>query len=281
MGISTAIDLSAVARVTGIQTLFKNLKRGAVQYLPQRIAVFGQGSTASTYSTTKSQVTSALEVAQTYGFGSPLHLAVLQLLPTNGDGVGTLPVTVYPLDDAGGAVAAAGDITPVGAVTKAGSFVVRINNIVSVPFSVAVGDTVAQIVTKIYTAMAASLDLPMTAVDSTTKVDVTAKWKGASGNDLYLEVVGPTDTGVTFAFTQPAGGATNPNIDAALAQIGNVWETMIVNCLDVADTTTLGKYTTAGEGRWLPTVRKPFIVFFGYYRGHRGDRYRDPRGSQN
>jgi hypothetical protein len=38
---------------------------------------------------------------------------------------------------------------------------------------------------------------------------------------------------------------------------------MIVNCLDIADTTTLGKYTTAGEGRWLATVRKPFLVFTG------------------
>ena len=263
MGVSTAIDLSAVARDTGITTAFKNLKRGGVTYLPQRIALFGQGSTASTFSTSKAQVTSALEVAQTYGFGSPLHLAALQLLPTNGDGVGTLPVTVYPLDDEGGATAAAGDITPAGAVSMAGSFVVRVINIVSQAFSVAVGDTVAQIVTKIYTAMAATLDLPVTAVDSTTKVDVTAKWKGASGNDLYLEVVGPTDTGVTFAFTQPTGGATNPNIDAALAQIGGVWETMIVNCLDIADTTTLGKYTTAGEGRWLATVRKPFLVFTG------------------
>ena len=74
MGISTAVDASAVARVLGIKTTFKNLRQG-ITFLPQRIALVGQGNTASTYDTTKKQVTSALEVAQTYGFGSPLHLA--------------------------------------------------------------------------------------------------------------------------------------------------------------------------------------------------------------
>ncbi len=79
MPISSAVDSSAVARVLGIKTAFKDLRGGGILFLPQRVAVVGQGSTASTYSTDKKQVTSALEVAQTYGFGSPLHLAVLQL----------------------------------------------------------------------------------------------------------------------------------------------------------------------------------------------------------
>lgn len=265
MAISTAVDLSAVARVVGIKTNYVDLRGGNVVFLPQRIAVFGQGNTGSTYSTDKLQLTSAVAVGETYGFGSPLYLAAQQLLPANGDGVGTIPVTFYPLVDDVSGVAAAGDITPSGAATGTGSFRVSVNNILSEPFTVTSGDAVAVITAAITAAITAVLGLPVTAVDATTTVDVTAKWAGASGNDLFLSIVevGTNNSGITFAFTQPTAGAVNPSISAALAQIGNVWESMLLNCLDVADTATLDLYQTAGEGRWGALVRKPFVVFSG------------------
>ena len=46
MALSTAVDLTAVARVVGIKTEFVNLRGGNVVNLPQRIAVFGQGNSA-------------------------------------------------------------------------------------------------------------------------------------------------------------------------------------------------------------------------------------------
>lgn len=265
MPVSTAVDLSAVARVVGIKTAFKDLRGGGVLFLPQRVAIVGQGNTAATYDTTKRQVTSALEVAQLYGFGSPVHLAALQLLPINGDGVGTIPVTIYPLDDDASGVAAAGDITPSGAATGAASFVVKINNIASEPFVVSDGDAVADITAKITTAISAELNLPMTAADGTTTVNLTSKWKGASANDLYIEVVATSEdnSGVTFAITQPTGGLVNPDVDDALNQVGDVWETMVLNCLEIADTTSLDKYSVFGEGRWGALTRKPLIVFTG------------------
>ena len=55
----------------------------------------------------------------------------------------------------------------------------------------------------------------------------------------------------------------NPDVQDALDQIGDVWETMLVNCMDIADTTTLDLYSTFGEGRWGALVRKPLIVFSG------------------
>lgn len=263
MPISSAVDASAVARVVGIKTAFKDLRGGGILFLPQRVAIVGQGSTASTYSTDKAQVTSALEVAQTYGFGSPLHLAALQLLPVNGDGVGTIPVTVYPLDDDGSGVASAGDITPAGAQTEAASYRVVINEIQSEAFVISVGDSVADVVTAMTTAINAVLEMPVIATDNTTDVGLASKWKGTSANDIVVTVVGPTTAGTTFGITQPVGGLVNPDIDAALAQVGNVWETMMLNCLDVADTASLTKYTTFGEGRWGALVRKPLVVFTG------------------
>lgn len=268
MAVSTAVDPSAVARVLGIKTEYKNLAAGNVLFLPQRIAVFGQGTTAlqGTYSNIKAQVFSAFEVGNTYGFGSPLHLAALQLLPVNGDGVGTIPVTVYPLDDDGSAVIATGDITPtVVSITEDFNVQLKINNILSEAFTIEVGDLVADIVDKMVIAAAATPELPVLVADGTTKADVTSKWKGASANDCYLEIVEPAANAgaVTWAFTQPTGGATNPDIDSALAQIGNVWESMLLNCLDVADTTTLGKYATWNEGRWGALVHAPAVVFTG------------------
>jgi len=265
MAVSTAVDLSAVARVVGIKTAFKDLRGGGVLFLPQRVAIVGQGNTAAVYSTTKRQVTSALEAAQLYGFGSPIHLAALQLLPTNGDGVGTIPVTVYPLDDDAAGVAATGDITPSGAATGAASFVVMINNIMSEQFAVAAGDSVATITAAITTAVTAALNVPMTAVDGATKVDLTSKWKGASANGLLIEVLATSEdnSGITFGVTQPTGGLINPDVDDALNQVGDVWETMVLNCLEIADTTTLDKFSTFGEGRWGALTRKPLIVFTG------------------
>jgi len=263
MAISTAVDLSAVARVLGVQTTFRDLRGGSLVNLPQRIAVVGQGATASTYSTTKAQVFSASEVGAAYGYGSPLHLAALQLLPVNGDGVGTIPVTVYPLEDDGAGVAASGDITPTVAATEAAAFLVRINNIDSEPFTVSVGDSVATVVTAMTDAINAVVSMPVIATDSTTKVDLASKWKGASANDIYVEVVGRTDVGVSWAYTQPTGGLNNPEVDDALDQVGDVWETMVLNCLEVADTTALATYSTFGEGRWGALVRKPLVVFTG------------------
>lgn len=260
--ISSAVDASAVARVVGIKTEFKNLS-GGVTLLPQRVALVGQGNSLSTYATTKAQYTSALAVAQAYGFGSPLHLAALQLLPVNGDGIGTIPLTVYPLEDDGSGVASAGDITPGGTPTVAASYVVKINNISSEPFVISVGDSVADVVTAMTDAINAVLEMPMIAVDNTTQVDLTSKWKGTSANDLYIEVVGSETAGNTFAITQPVGGLVNPDVDTALNQVGNVWETMFLNCMDIADTGSLIKYATFGEGRWGALVRKPCVVFTG------------------
>lgn len=259
MGVSS----TAVASVVGIDTAFKNLKSTGITLLPQRVAIVGQGSSASSYATTKLTVTSATQVGATYGFGSPVHLAALQLLPINGDGIGSIPLTIYPLEDDGSGVASAGDITPSGAQLEGASYIIRINNIDSAPFVIAESATVAQITALMETAINANLNMPMIATDGTTVLDLESKWKGTSANDFVIEVIGSTTAGTVFAITQPVGGLVNPDVDDALDQMGDVWETMVVNCMDVADTATLAKYTTFGEGRWGELTKKPLVVFSG------------------
>lgn len=260
MAISTAVDQSAVARVVGIKTDYINL-RGGVTLLPQRIAVVGQGSSASTYSTTKSTVTSAAAVGATYGYGSPLHLACKQLLPANGDGVGTIPVTVFPLDDDGSGVASVADITVLGPATANGTLTVSINNI-SVTISIADETENFDIIDAIVAAVNAELSMPVIATSLVDDVILTAKWAGASSNDIFVAVDNET-AGVTATITQATGGVVNPDVQDALDQIGNVWETLVLNCMDVADTTTLDTFQTFGEGRWGALTKKPLIVFSG------------------
>src|SRR5688500_20275779 len=85
-----AVDLSAVARVLGIETKYVDLRSGNISFLPQRIALLAQGSSGTVYSTTKWQATSAGDAAAKYGLGSPIHLALRELFGQGGDGVGSI-----------------------------------------------------------------------------------------------------------------------------------------------------------------------------------------------
>lgn len=263
------VDVTAVARVVGIDTKFKDLRGGAVQFLPQHIAILAQGASASAgYSLEPVRITSAADAAADFGFGSPIHLIALELFPPTGGGVGSIPVTVFPLeDDYDAGLPAAGQVTPSGAATVAATYWVRIAGIMSAPFTVAVGDSVAVIVGKMLTAVNAVLQMPMLPVNAATHLALTAKWDGASGNDLRVEVLDakgkPPSADVTFAVVQPTGGAADPDITTALAQLGSVWITMIVNGLGPNNTPAFDALAAAGEGRWDQLVRRPFVAFTG------------------
>lgn len=355
------IDASAVARVLGIDMQFQDMRSGSVLFLPQRIAVLAQGQTGVTFSTTKWAATSAGAAGTRFGFRSPIYQILSQLMPANGDGVGTIPVTVYPLEDDGAGAAAVGTITPSGTATAAGTYRVRVSGQLSNKFSIpagainvtnvcaAMGSAVSDVPTMPVTVSwtygtvtatqgtntgngtctalsvtgtplpgAYSLvcntavanggvftltdpngtviasDITMTpGAGGTTVIDeggiqftltdagtdfavndaftitvpatntkFTSAWKGESANDLVLELIGDS-LGVAFAIVQPTGGSGNPSVTAALAQMGNVWETFVLNGANIEDEDTLDAIQTFGEGRWGETVRKPFVCFTG------------------
>jgi hypothetical protein len=45
--------------------------------------------------------------------------------------------------------------------------------------------------------------------------------------------------------------------------MGDVWETLVVNCFEAEDDDMMDEVETFNEGRWLPTVRKPLLAFAG------------------
>lgn len=262
---STAIDISSRARALGIQTKFKDLRGGRVAILPQRVAVIGQGASEAVYPTTKQQVTSAAQAGSIYGYGSPVHLAVKALLPPSGDGVGTIPVTVYPLEDnPSDSSAATGslDVT-IESVTTAAIFRVILGGVRGESFVLRPGMPIAEARAAIANSINATLDSPASALVGVAGVELTAKWKGDSSNQITLTIEGPTFGAPVFSIVGFTGGLLNPTVNGALSAMGNVWETMVLNCLDTKDHEALNAYQEWGETRWGALVHKPLLVFTG------------------
>jgi len=186
----------------------------------------------------------------------------MQLLPENRDGIGAIPMTIYPMQAAASSVAAVGSISAVGTQTVSGAYYVEVNEIRSESFVISAGELGTALDARIAQAVNAIIEMPMTATSGSNTATLTAKWKGTSSNGLKIKVVGPSN-GITFAITQPAGGLINPDISPALAQMGDVWESMLLNCFEISDTTTLDKIQAHGDGRWGALTRKPYVCFTG------------------
>jgi phage tail sheath gpL-like len=263
------VTASAVARVVGIDTHFKNLRGGAAQSLPQQIGILAQGNTASAgYSLLPRQITSAGEAALAYGFGSPIHLAALECYPPVGGGVGSIPVWVFPLVDDGAGVAAVGTITPAGAAPAAATFFVRISGILSSPIAVAAAATVATQVASFVAAINAILGMPALATNTGpgTACTLTAKWKGATGNEIKVEILDANlnpALGSLYTVVTPATGAADPNVTTALAGINGQWITLLINSFHGTNATVLDAIALKGEARWDQQVRRPFVAICG------------------
>lgn len=251
MGLPNSLRAAAI----GIDTQYKNFNEGAVYYLQQGIAVLAQGSDYVTYSTDKFETTSAAEVGEKLGYGSPAHLMAKELLP----GAFGARVTIYPLPNEAGGAAAVGELTPTGTQTTAAEYSVRVGGVESNSFAIFVGETVADFVAKAVLAINGEINMPVVATDGGTEVTLTAKHKGTTGNDLAIELLG-TVQGISVAITDMAGGLVDPDVSTATAQFGNVWETIVVNQLGESAHDELQAF---GETRWGQLVRKPFFALYG------------------
>lgn len=365
-----AIDISQVARGTGIEVDKANFGSGQARYVPQRVALLALGETGISYTTTKFQATDGpKQVGAIAGFNSQAYAMMQELYPDAGGGVGSVPVDVFLLAEAGGSTQASGDITPsASAVSKATTFYAKLggrkcqNFVIPKKTSVAATD-ISDFLERLRQSIENTLGIPVhvlheygtvtntpggsnggdgtvtvtvasggkpkagtwtatctaeavnagtftivdpdgftvgtvaagggativgglsfTITDGTADWDigdthtievpssalnVAPSWKGTSGNDLTLEIVGDTSTGVTWAYTQPTGGAGNPDVSAALAQINSTWNTIIINPFEISDTTALDDLQTFignpedETGRWAPAVRKPCFAIGG------------------
>jgi phage tail sheath gpL-like len=253
---------SAISRVTGVNVEFRDFNAGAGGFLPQRLAVIGVGNKDAEYSLDKHEALgSADAIAKRYGYGSPLHLAARQFFPTGGGGA-NFPVTFYPLKPSAQAVAAGGAISVDGTAAAAGSGVVRVGGI-EAEFPVAKGATVSAALAAIRAAINAKLEMPVIAgTINNDEIPLTAKWKGETGNEIKIKIATEV-SGFTFAITAMSGGALDPDVDPALAAIGQIWETFILSCFSWNKESRLNQYQLFAEGRWGELEKKPCLVAHG------------------
>ena len=256
------LPASAISRVTGVNVEYRNFNAGSGGFLPQRLAVIGVGNDDAVYETKKHEATGTSDaIAKRYGYGSPLHLAARQIFPDGGGGA-NFPVTFFPLRKASGSAAAKGAVSCEGAATAAGSGVISIGGI-AVEFAILKGQGPAAILAAMKERIAGKLEMPIIPGDiEDDALPLTAKWSGDTGNDITIEIDSKVP-GITFEVTYMNGGAVDPDVDSALRDIGQIWETFILSCFSYNKESRLNTYLTFGEGRWGEMEKKGLLVAHG------------------
>lgn len=277
MAISTAISLDRVSRVIGYKLKKANFELNTPN-LPQRIAILGEGNTASQsgFDATPFEFISAKEVGDRFGYGSPLHLMARILRPVSGNILGGITTVIYPQLEPGGATATVIKVgvavaTTVTANARHTIIISGRNGIDGQSFSynVAIGDDAATVRQKIIDAVSGVLGSPVTATENVTDVDIETKWAGLSSADLQVRFdVGGVAAGIVYSEVSNTAGAGSPDIAASLALFGDDWNTLVINpygSVAFSDLETVNGVPDPDNptGRYLPEVFKPFVAFFG------------------
>jgi len=273
---SDAVGLDRISRIVGYK-ITKGDFSTTTPNLPQRLAILGEANDANqlTLDLNPQQITSAQQAGELYGYGSPIHAMARILFPVSGDGVGGIPVLVYPQAAAPGATAKIMRVAPSGVANGNGTHTLVIAGRKGVDYifydiNIATGDDAADINDKIADAVNAVLGSPVSAVSDDYHSDLTSKWKGLSANQITVSVdTGNDDLGITYVITQQAAGAATPSIAAALALFGSEWNTIVVNgygtvtsILDALEDFN-GIALDNPTGRYAGIIMKPFIAITG------------------
>jgi len=260
-------NVSPTRRASAVFVEQEAVTRGSgVSVIPHKILTLGQYNTGFTPTDNVAQLIISKDDAWTrYGRGSMLSRMVeIQL-----DNSGGVPVYAMPLADDGGAVTATGTIVVVGTASAAGTLAVYVEG-KKISVAVAALDDATAIGDAIEAAVNADLDLPVTAANAVGTVTFTARWGGASGNQIDLSInLADSDeipAGITSVTVTNMGdvvaGATNPVLTTALAGLGNTWYTEI--CNPYIDATSLTAMEAAGDDRDDPGVKRQFTGIVGY-----------------
>lgn len=275
---SDAVGSERISKVVGYKITKGNFSNSTPN-LPQRIAILGEANNAnqSTLDTAATEITSAQEAGEKYGFGSPIYHIMRILRPNSGGGVGGIPTVVYAQAAADGAAYKIIDVTPTGTATGNGTHTVKIAGRAGVDGSsydinIETGDTATDITEKMADAINNVLGSPVSASDyDTSKVTLTSKWKGLTAEALTVSVdTNDDDLGITYVVASTQSGAGTPSIAAALALFGNDWNTIVINSYGTVTSIMDALEDFNGipdpanpTGRYAAIVMKPFIAITG------------------
>lgn len=250
-------------RVPGVYIETDNSRAvGGLPAIHHLILVMGQRLTSGTVAKEiPVRITNKAQGEAYFGSGSQLS-AMINALKTVNDYTETWAVA---LDEDGAGQAAAGAVVIGGTISSAGTLCLYIGGR-RVRVAVAASEATTAVATALAAAINAITDLPVTAaVDgvNSSKVNITCRWKGESGNAIDLRVnyyqSEKLPAGMTATITAMTGGTANPDIDDAIAAIGDEqYHTIIVPWTDSAN---LAALYTETQRRWGPLVKKECHVF--------------------
>ncbi len=178
----------------------------------QKVLLIGQRLAAGTVlAKVPTDIYSDDDAATFFGAGSVLHLMARAAIRANG----YVYLTAIALDDAAASVAATGQVVITGPATSTGVARLWVGN-QKVEAAVNAADTATVIGASLVAAAANIPSLPVTLVNTLGTLALTAKNKGALGNQILISFETTGAAGVAGAVTAMATGATNPNIQDAL-----------------------------------------------------------------
>jgi phage tail sheath gpL-like len=230
------------------------------------------------------EITTLPQAGKLFGYGSPVDMMMRIMRPKSGTGLGAIPTFVIPLAEPDGATAKTYEIEVTGTATKNYTHKVYIAGRDGIDgkfynVNIVKDDTADDIAAKIEDTVNNVLNCPFTAAapdasePESNICTLTSKWKGATANDLVVEMyANGDDAGISYVITSPSDGAGVPDIADALAAIGNEWFTIGINSLGT-DTSVMsaleqfnGKPSTDGgepSGKYAGEVMRPCVWFTG------------------
>lgn len=191
--------------------------RLAVSTLPanrQLVLIVGQMLPTGTAEPLQSQtVFSDVMAAELFGRGSMAAIMAERAIKANP----YLNLSIIGIPDDAQAIAASGSVKLAGTASGSGVISLYVGQ-TRVDISARNGDTAETLMATLQTAVSKLLDLPLTAEVSQAAVVLTARNKGAAGNDIILRVAS-TVAGITTTLTPMSGGAIDPDVKDALAAV--------------------------------------------------------------
>ena len=276
---STALSPTARERANAYALGYADTQT-AGNNLPQRVAVLTPISSSKAIGfvgyNKPHTVTSMTEFYNLFGI-CPGFYATRILKPTAGGGLGAIPLDIYPIEEADGALPAVGSIGVAGPADANATHQIIWKGRTTIEgrrtqIVVADEDTPAEIRDKWIAAINANIFAPCTAAVASegVAVELTSKWTGLTANEIDFTIdVGDEDAGITYSITSPTGAEGAEEITDALNNFGNVWTTKVVNVFgedyfdDFATANGLPDTTTGGTGRWTAILAKPFVCYTG------------------
>ena len=275
---SDAVGTERVSRVVGYK-ITKGDFSNVTPNLPQRVAIIGEANSANQagLSTDPVEITSAQQAGELYGYGSPIYNMMRILRPVVGDGIGGIPIVVYPQAEIVAATNKEMAVTVTGTSTANAIWNLQVAGRESLDggsyqIQILEGDTDAVISQKAVDVINAVLGTPFIAAIAPGGFSLATKWAGETANGIGFAIEdNGASIGVTYAIaTTQAGTGTPTDVLASLQKFENNWNTIVVNSYGTNSTVmdVLKQYNGIPDpvtptGRYSGIIMKPFIALTG------------------